>query len=255
MKKVAIIGMGYVGNSMLNIFPEAIQYDINKGTKEEVNEAKLAIICVPTPAKENGECDTSIVEEVISWLETDLILIKSALAPGTTEKLKNKTNKRIVVSPEYVGESKYYIPERYLDKDNPLKHEFLILGGDEKDCIEIADIFAPKIGPVARIRMMSSTEAELVKYAENSFFATKVIFANELREICEAMGANWHRVREGWLEDPRINRMHTAAFLEKGFGGKCFPKDTSALLKTSEKYGVRSYILKAIIDKNKEYQK
>lgn len=247
---IAIVGMGYVGKSMLKIFPNAIQYDID-GDKELVNTAELAIVCVPTPSKEDSSCDTSIVEECISWITTPLILIKSALEPGTADRLKAKYGKRIVVSPEYVGESKYWTPAKYPDPNNPLTHGFMVLGGDPKDCSEVADLFTPIVGPATRFRFVSALDAEVIKYAENSWGAMKVTFANELRDICDALGANWHMVREGWLDDPRVEPMHTAVFVNsRGFKGKCFPKDTSALVAVSEKHGYTPLMLKAMITSN-----
>ena len=251
--QVAIVGLGYVGNAMLRVFPDAVQYDFPKGVgkKEAVNSCKLAVICVPTPSSDDGSCNTSIVEDTVKWLTTDLILIKSAVAPGTTDRLKKAYNKRIVVSPEYIGESKYYVPDRFLDPQNPLKHEFLILGGDDKDCSDVADVFAPRVGPVTRIRVMTAVEAEIVKYAENAFFATKVTFANELRDLCAVLGANWHRVREGWIDDPRVGPMHTAVFpRERGFGGKCFPKDTLALHELAKRYNVEMHVIEGVLKSN-----
>lgn len=254
---IAIIGYGFVGKAYHNVFKDAYIFDepLGIGTKDEVNKCHMAIVCVPTPSQEDGSCDTSIVESVVSWLETPLILIKSAVEPKTTDRLKETYKKRIVVSPEYVGESKYYIPERYLSKNDPTKHEFLILGGDDTDCEEVADIFAPIVGAVTRIRIMKAVEAEIIKYAENSFFATKVTFANHLRDICEASGASWHRVREGWIDDPRINPMHTAVFRdERGFGGKCYPKDTKALYQYAHTQGVECPLLKGVLVANGVYR-
>lgn len=252
--KVSVIGAkGYVGQSMLKIFPDAYQYGTDFGTKEEVNKTDLAIVCVPTPSREDGSCNTDIVEEVVSWLETPVILIKSALEPGTADRLRIKYGSRIVVSPEYVGEGKYWTPPQYPDPTNPLSHGFLILGGSDEDCSYVADIFVPRVGPATRIRFMTALDAELVKYFENTWGATKVTMANEFREICEALGANWHRVREGWIDDPRVEPMHTAVFKnERGFAGKCFPKDTNALLHVARKNGVNPLLLEGMIKSNNQ---
>jgi nucleotide sugar dehydrogenase len=264
--QVAIVGMGYVGNAMLTIFPDAVQYDSKwfRGTRhnvlrddacalrEWVAGCTLAIVCVPTPSREDGSCDTSAVEEVVGWIRSPLILIKSAVCPGTTDRLRKETSKRIVTSPEYIGESRYFVPDRYLDPRNPLKHEFLILGGTDEDCEAVADIFAPRVGPTCRIRFMDAIEAEIVKYAENSFFATKVAFANELRDVCTAYGASWHRVREGWIDDPRVGPMHTAVFpRDRGFGGKCYPKDLAALAHAARKYDVPVPLLNGVLESNR----
>lgn len=251
--KIAIVGMGYVGNGMLKIFPDAVQYDEPRGlgAREEVNSCDLAVVSVPTNTTEGGELDMSIVEEVVSWIETPVILIKSALNPGTTEKLKEKYKKRIVVSPEYMGEGKYWTPPQYPDPQNPLTHGFMILGGEFEDCSYVADIFTPKVGPATRFRFMPALEAEIVKLAENFWGQTKVTLANELRDICEAVSANWHLVREGWIDDPRVEPMHTAVFKNaRGFGGKCFPKDGKALVAFAKKFGVSPILMQAVIKSN-----
>jgi len=255
MSKVAIVGYGYVGKGMNKYFPDAVIFDepLNVGTREEVNECEMAIVCVPTPSNEDGSCNTSIVEDVVSWLETPLILIKSALEPGTRDRLKEATGKRIVVSPEYMGEGKYWTPAKYPDPRDPVSHGFIVLGGDDKDCSDVADLFVPIVGPATRIRFVSAIDAEVIKYAENTWGATKVIFANELREICDAVGANWHKVREGWLDDPRVESMHTAVFKDKrGFGGKCYPKDTKALAFIAKKKGYTPVMINAMIESNEK---
>jgi len=259
---VAIVGMGYVGQAMSTVFPDAEQYDskwfdLRPGPsqaelRERVNGCELCVVCVPTPKAEGGACNLDAVEEVVQWVRSSLILIKSAVCPGTTDRLRKETGKRIVVSPEYIGESRYYVPDRYLDPRNPLKHEFLILGGEDADCEAVADIFAPVVGPACRIRIMSAVEAEIVKYAENSFFAAKVAFANELRDICTAYGASWHRVREGWIDDPRVGPMHTAVFpRDRGFGGKCYPKDLEALVHSARNRDVRVPVLEGVLESNR----
>lgn len=257
LNEVAIIGDGYVGRGMLKIFPDAVVYDEPKGVgnRECVNECELAIVCVPTPMSEDKSCDTSIVEDVVSWVETPIILIKSALSPGTADRLKKKYGKRIVVSPEYMGEGHYYTPPKYPDPHNPISHGFVILGGTDEDCSEVADILVPILGPTARFRFVTSLEAEVIKYAENTWGAMKVTFANELREACEVLGANWHQVREGWIDDPRVEPMHTAVFKKKkGYGGKCFPKDTWGFYKVCEKNGYIPKLIKAMLDKNGQYE-
>jgi len=258
LNNIALVGYGYVGKSMERMFNEhpdykVVPYSRHIGTKEEVNKCDLAIVCVPTPKSADGSCDTSAVEEVISWIECPLILIKSAVEPGTTERLKAKYGKRIVTSPEYAGESKFWTPPRYPNPTNPISHGFFILGGDDQDCSDVADILIPVVGPATRIRFMTAQEAELVKYFENTWGATKVTLANEFRKICEAAGANWHRVREGWIDDPRVEPMHTAVFKNKrGFGGKCFPKDISALVFYARKKGYEPIMISSMIESNEK---
>lgn len=253
--KVGIIGKGYVGRAIYNLFKD--HYDIVSKDKEgdysKINECYLSVVCVPTPMKKDGSCDTSIVEEVVQNLETPLILIKSTIPPETTEMLKSVYKKRIVFSPEYIGESRYWLPYKFGTdmKECP----FIILGGDSNDTKEIIGILTPILGPTKIYYQVNSTEAEIIKYAENSFFATKVTFVNELKNICETFGADFYKVREGWLLDPRINKMHTMAFNEKGFGGKCYPKDINAIVKACETKGYKPKLLKEVISSNKRFKK
>src|SRR5579872_3270380 len=191
MKKIGIIGFGHVGRSMKVLFPDALVYDPNyeefRNTKEQINKnCDLAIVCVWTGSNTDGSCDTSIVESSIKWLKTPLILIKSTIEPGTTDLLKKKYKKRICMSPEYFGESKYWTPESWTIKGWP----YFIVGGDEKDATAIIDYFVPFLGPNKTYFICTAMEAELIKYMENAYLATKVIFINEMYEICKTFGAN-----------------------------------------------------------------
>lgn len=251
--KIAIIGAGYVGTGMRKIFPDAVMIDPPRGmgSLEDARDADLALVCVPTPMRPDGACDTSIVLDVLAQLETELILVKSTVTPGTTACARARTGKRIVFSPEYMGESRYWTPAEYPSPTDPTSHGFVILGGDPQDCSDVADMLLPRLGPATRFRFMGSTEAEIVKYAENAFFALKVTFANELRRICEAADVNYHLVREGWLDDPRVGPMHTAAFRDKpGFDGKCLPKDIAALASYCRMVGHDPVLLDAVIQTN-----
>lgn len=199
---------------------------------------------------EQGACDTSIVEEVLSWVETPLILLRSTVPPGTTDRLMAKTGKNIVFSPEYAGESKYWTPYDFHTDER--KMPFYILGGDVDACQRIIDLYAIVAGPTKQYRTTTAKIAETVKYFENEYFAWKVMWATELRETCEAIGVPFWEVRDLWALDPRVEAMHTAAFADNpGFGGKCFPKDTAALYAWAKAAGYEKKVLKAIIDKNK----
>ncbi len=96
MNKVSIIGKGWVGVAMKQLFPEAYVYSKSVGTKEEANKGDIAFICVPSPL-DMGKLDTSIVEDCISWLETPLIVVRSTVNPGDCDRWAKKYNKRIVM--------------------------------------------------------------------------------------------------------------------------------------------------------------
>jgi len=254
MSKVAIIGYGYVGKAYHKVFPEAVIHDVNYTNKDEVNTCDLALICVPTPTSKDGlSCDTSIVEEVLSWLKTPLVLIKSTIKPGTTEILQNKfPNSQLVFSPEYVGEGSYFVQFwNYPHATDPRYHDFMILGGPKKATSAIIDIFVRKIGPHVKFMQTNSKTAEFIKYMENFFFATKITFVNEMYECAKAFGLDYNEIREGWLMDPRVNRNHTAVFPEKrGYEGKCLPKDTKAFIASAKEAGYDPEFLKSVIENN-----
>lgn len=259
-KKVAVIGYGYVGKAVYNFFKdhfEVVVYDpslpiTSNATKEEVNECDLAVVCVPTPMGEDGACDTSIVEDTLKWLNTPLILIKSTIPPGTTATLSSWFKKEVCFSPEYIGEGNYVVPEGkgYPDPHDMKKHEFVIIGGNKAR--EVGEFFKTVLGAEPTYRFTDSTTAELCKYMENSFLATKVTFCNEFYGIAEALGVDYDELRELWLLDGRIGRSHTAVFKEKrGFGGKCLPKDVNAIVRRSEASGYVPTLIKEVLETNK----
>lgn len=251
--KIGLIGYGVVGKGMERLFGtvEAI-YDINfnEGTRGSVNACDIGIVCVPTPSLPDGSCDISAVEEVVSWLETPLILIKSTVPPGTTDMLREKYGKKVLFSPEYMGESSYFTPFwKYPDPAMAESHTFVIVGGPEAN--EILPIFQEVMSVDTKYLKCTALEAELTKYAENTFFATKVTFCNEFAEIASQFGVDWVQLRELWLLDSRINPNHTMVFKNNpGFGGKCLPKDLSAIIEASRVKGYEPTLLVAVQQSN-----
>jgi nucleotide sugar dehydrogenase len=266
--KIGIVGLGYVGKAMYNLFKdhyEVMYYDpfitldsslaIDYGhsvSKEELNKCDLGVVCVPTPMKKDmdNECDLSYVEDAIGWLETPLILLKSTVEIGTTERLKQETGKPIVFSPEYCGESTHYTATKFttMIKETP----FFTFGGDKDHCNALISIFMPVTGPSKVYRSTSATEAEIAKYMENTFFGLKVAFCYEMDQICKAFGVDYNEVRDLWLLDPRISKSHTGVMHtnKKPFGGKCLPKDINALVQGSIKNGYTPEYIQAILDNN-----
>jgi UDPglucose 6-dehydrogenase len=257
-RKIGIVGYGYVGKAMFELFKthyDVVYYDtyLEKScTKEEINACDLAVVCVPTPMNEknNYECDTSIVEEVITWIDSPLILLKSTVEIGTTEKLKTKFNKRIVFSPEYCGESRHHTGDTFTTsiRETP----FFTFGGDRNDCDELIDIFMPVTGPSKTYRTTTATDAEVAKYMENTFFGVKVAFCYEMDQICKVVGANFNEVRDLWLLDPRINRSHTGVMEnnDQPFGGKCLPKDINGLVQCAKRNGYDANLIQEVLDSN-----
>lgn len=256
--KVGIVGNGYVGRAYAKLFPDAPIYSRTleregKITKQQINECDLAIVCVPTNELPDGRADLSAVNEVIGWIETPLILLKSTVPPGTTATLKQITGKRICHSPEYVGEGGYFVPFwLYAHPTEPIYHDFMIIGGDPKDREDILQVFYPVLGATKRYYQTNETASELIKLFENATIAAKVVLSNELSNISEAFGQSYSEIREGLILDKRLGEMFTLVYKNRrGFDGKCLPKDTSSLVKSSEKAGYKAEFIEDIIKNNK----
>ena len=262
--KVAVIGAaGYVGNTVTKFFGrfhDLVKFDPMLGsknsTRDQVNKCELSVICVPTNQLSTGECDTSIVESVVEWVDTPLILIKSTVEPGTTERLAKKTGKNLVFAPEFVGETKY--GDGIFNFGMNLQAQpFYIFGGDRKNTAQLVDIYSEMCGPDRVYRQTDFTTAELVKYMENSYFSTKLIFFYEIDQICKNLGVNFNEVREYVCLDKRVNKWHTTVFRgnKQPFGGKCLPKDTAAIAVASEKRGYRPELLHEVLRSNERIGK
>lgn len=276
MKKVAVIGYGYVGKAVANFFRghfEVRVYDpyvMDKMLKEEaashgltddiklLNECDLAVVCVPTPMNDDGSVILQAVYDTFEWLKTPLVLIKSTIPPGTTEGLSFAyQGLNIAFSPEYIGEGKYQV-QWWKDKNYPhptdMKyHDFQIFGGEKSVTSKIIPFFQKVVGPEPKMIQTDSKTAELCKYMENSWGYAKVMFCNEFYDMAQAFGVDYHELRELWLLDGRVERMHTAVFVDnRKVGGKCFPKDVNGIVKASEKAGFEPKLLKAVLQKNKD---
>lgn len=265
---VLIVGYGYVGKAFAKLLSRRYEVSVydpyvdSTGDYKRVSEEELegthfdlAVICVPTESTENGGCNTTLVEESVGNVEADLIVIKSTVKPGTTDKLQELyPEKHIVFSPEYVGEGKYVVSPRMDFQTDPSKTPFLICGGKPDDVRKVFDLFIPILGPEKHYYPCTAKEAELIKYMENTYFAMKVTFANEMYEIAQAMNVSWYRVWQGWALDPRVDVMHTAIFPEsRGFGGKCLPKDTNALVASAAEHGYLPHFLLEMLKSNARF--
>ena len=253
MKKVAIVGYGWVGKAMKKLFPDAYVYDplIPDSTKEKVNECDIAFVCVPTPNRKDGSLNISIVKKVVKWCKCPLIVIRSTVSPGTCRYLEHKYNKRIVMQPEYLGEA---VNHPMFD---PTQRKFLILGGYEENVRELIDLYTQVYNANINIRQVSAYEAEVIKLSENRAIAFKVAQCQELYDICEEANVDYYIVREAvYGDDPRFNLWWTFIFPDKrGMNSKCIPKDVLAWCAWAESVGYKPKITRAILEKNKEWIK
>lgn len=246
--KVKIYGYGWVGKAMKVLFPDALVHDPALGMiAEEVCD--VAFVCVPTPCPSEDQLDTSIVEEVVSKAKEDLIIIRSTVNPGTCDKLALNYGKRIVMQPEYLGET---VNHPMTDQKN---RPFVIIGGKKKDLREVIELYQTIYNANTNIRQMSAYEAEIVKLTENRAIAFKVAQCQELYDVCERAGVDYYTIREAvYSDDPRFNLWWTFVFPEKrGFQSKCIPKDIYAWCAWAESLGYKPEITRSILNKNKEW--
>ena len=249
-KTIAIIGEGYVGSAYHKVFPEAIIYDEpkGKGSRKLVNACDMAIICVPTDPKKDGSLDMSIVEEVVRWLETPLILIKSALMPGTVDRLVKETGKKIAVSLETIGMGNYYIDSsKYPDPVDPQKHQMIIIGGELNTATKCVEFLWDKMSPDIRIHILSAKEVEMCKLIENAYGALKVTWINCMYEFITKSGGNFIKTQQAWTSDKRVDGIHLRTISwKRGWKSHCWDKDVIALSKSAELVG--SITMKKLID-------
>ena len=263
---IGIVGQGFVGNAVYQKFKK--YYDVvtndldeNKSTSTLNNLIHICdtiFLCLPTPMKPSGECDVSILEDVLDNINliTDnletrrTVVIKSTIPPGTTEKFNLRYESlNIVFNPEFLTER-----NAVSDYENQNR---IILGGPRPTTTELKQIFS-KVFPKARIIKTNSTYAEMVKYTTNTFLSTKVSFANEIYEICQRVGADYDKVIEYATLDERLGESHWGVpghDGDFGFGGHCFPKDLSALLYVARKQGSIHNVLEATQKTNDEVRK
>lgn len=248
--KIGIVGYGNIGQALNKLFNNAVIYDEPKhiGGRDEINTCDVAFVCVPTPMAEDGSCDTSIVEEVIAWLNVKVIIIRSTVKIGFTEKMIQKYQKEIVFQPEYFGNT---VGHPFNDISLP---RWLVLGGTIYGRSMAIKAYKTVLSSDVKIYQTDAKTAEMAKYMDNAYLALKVVFCNEMYDLAQSLGVTYDELREVWLADPRIGTSHTFVYEDnRGFGGHCYPKDTQALLNQAEEANVDLSLLRAGVKKNKKW--
>jgi UDPglucose 6-dehydrogenase len=240
--KLGIVGYGVVGKALAKVFrydagnPDVVIYDkylkrMNAPRRRAaIQKCDLVFVAVPTPPKADGSCDVSAVEEVAAWV-SPVMCVKSTVPPGTVDRLAARTRKTICFSPEYVGETVWH----------PLKgienHGFIIVGGERAACDLVIRAYQQFLGPLPRYIITTAKTAELCKYMENAFLATKVAFVNQFYDLAQGFGVDYDELREIWLADERVGRSHTIVTQERGYRGRCLPKDMGAIIHAAQEAG------------------
>ena len=260
---IGVVGNGFVGGAIVNGFTtyrDLFIYDKNikkrVNTLEETLDAQYVFVCLPTPMTlaEGGEADLSIMYDffsTISYRKDQVFIIKSTVPVGTTEKISRLYGlPNIVHYPEFLtartANSAFICSTRN------------ILGGvdgQNKYTSQVRELLEDRF-PSTPIYEVHSNESELIKYSANCFFATKIMFFNELHLLANKIdNIEWENIISGMMSDGRIAQSHMQVpghDGEYGFGGVCFPKDINALISTMENHGINPLILKSVWEQNKK---
>ena len=266
--KIGIIGNGFVGKATTQlkcIDIDLIAYDTNpeacdpKGTTlNDMNKCEIIFISVPTPMNKDGSCHLNIIKSVLKDLDSinyqGIRVLRSTVPAGTCDDLD------VYFMPEFLTEKNFL--------DDFINNKDWIFGLLEKDYEgidnEVFKIQISKLFSLAyknerikykNLSFVTNKEAEMIKIFKNCFLATKVSFCNEFYEFCQLKGVNYENVRKLAANDDRILHSHTKVpgnDGSKGFGGTCFPKDTSSLRYEMQNSGMKPYVMDAIIERNEK---
>jgi nucleotide sugar dehydrogenase len=260
MTKIGIIGNGFVGSAIVagfGLHSEIKVYDKqpNKSidTFQEVLNCDFVFVCLPSPMDSNnhGMLDLSIIDSVFEQISNqnrrndNIFIIKSTVTPGTTDKyIEQYPNLNIIFNPEFLTER-----AARLDFINSSR---IVLGGQEHNLKKVYELYRDRF-PFVKIVVTDTKSAEFIKYMCNCFFATKISFMNEMKQLSDALSLDWEDIMNGFVSDGRIGNSHLDVPGHDGmlgFGGKCFPKDINAFINYFEQNDMEPTVLKAAWKKN-----
>jgi UDPglucose 6-dehydrogenase len=241
---------------------ELVESNVRQGRLEFATEASRAgeaeaiFIAVGTPSRRgDGHADLSFVYQAIREIAplisgAAVVITKSTVPVGTGDEIENILREKrpdadiqVVSNPEFLREGAAIQDFKHPDR--------IVVGSDDDRARKVlAEIYRPLYLNAPPIIFVSRRTAELIKYASNAFLATKITFINEIADLCEKVGADVQEVARGMGLDNRIG----AKFLHAGpgFGGSCFPKDTSALIKTAHDHGVPLRLVETVSTVNEQ---
>lgn len=269
---IGIIGRGFVGSALESFFSEdketsVISYDIKDGKNIEreysliAEKANIIYICLPTPNKEDGSCDTSIIENALVLLNEEtkkldkfsVVIIKSTVSPGTSRKFSDMFSHLVIVfNPEFLTER-----TAVEDVKSITDHLYGCPTIETSHILRvILDAFTHRYWPNSKIRYAGFEEVEMVKLISNSFFATKIIFANFIYDLCVKMNIDYaNTISVAKNTDKRLGNIHwqvPGPDGKRGFGNTCLPKDTNAMIALARQHKVDPKLLSLVQNINEE---
>lgn len=245
--KILICGYGNIGKHIFKEFEKvSSSITIYDKYKEPYNNDKIledfydiAFICVPTEKKDDGSADISEVIDITSRIHTDVIVIKSAIPIGTCDLLISKGICNVVVSPEYYGTTQHSL-------ESP---NFAILGGQKDLSVKVSRIYSRVKDGSFKFIFVDAKTAELAKYMENCWIATKVTFCNEFATIANYFNINYEELRECFIADERVSPSHTYVYPDKPYyDSHCLNKDIPALIYQCKENNIDTPLMDAVLD-------
>jgi UDPglucose 6-dehydrogenase len=254
--KIGIVGLGVVGSACRHGF-ELIGHIVNvhdiamDTSLSDLLDTEIIYVCVPTPENTDGSCNIDAVEQTVAELSKlnyqGVIALKSTAAPGTTQRLIDKYQLRICFVPEFLR-------ERCAVEDFVNNHELLAVGTDDP---EIYEIVVKSHGMLPKhTSMLNSTEAEVLKYFSNVFNAVRVVFSNNMFEICKSLGLDYDKIKDTYLLRKTASPDYMDVSEElRGYGGMCLPKDTKALDALVKQLGLDLKLFETIDKDNQQFKR
>ncbi|NRA75324.1 MAG: UDP-glucose/GDP-mannose dehydrogenase family protein [Planctomycetes bacterium] len=223
-----------------------------------MNGAEIAFIAVGTPQGSDGNCDLSAVravsEEIGKAMTGPLVVVNKSTVPVGTFRLVHDIisaatshEVHVVSNPEFLKEGAAI--------DDFMKPDRVVIGTDDDSAAELmTELYSPFVRTGKPLLIMDPASAEMTKYAANAMLATKISFINDIARLCEVMGADVSKVRQGMGSDRRIGPHFL--FPGVGYGGSCFPKDVRALSALAKEHDLEMEILDsvdAVNDRQKKF--
>lgn len=244
--QIGIVGAGVVGGALFEYLRaegrDVRVYDPPKGQSDPgaIDDADVVYVCVPTPYTNGvGFDDRHLLDAVAGIPGHKAIVIKSTVLPGTTDLLQERfPQHRFMFNPEFLREAT--AREDFISPDRQ------IVGCTAASREDASAVMA--MLPRAPFELVcSASEAEMAKYVANSFLAVKVVFSNEVFDLCQRLRIDYDAVRDVAAADPRIGSSHMDVLDGgyRGYGGKCLPKDSKALLDLARSVGIDMEVLRA----------
>lgn len=253
--KVAVVGMGYVGDAVAHSLPieTTICYDpITRPHGPSLKDVKACdsiIVCVPTPSRYDGSCNTTVLHKVVEDINygtpyNGVIICKSTAPPDFYSSI-SKRYVNVVHVPEFLRASSA--------REDYINSSFAVFGGNPGWTDEAERVLTQSKYKPARKVHMSIESAALYKYMSNSFLASKVVWMNQFKQLADSLNVSWDDLVSITEVDKRIGSSHMqvpgpdGSF---GYGGSCFPKDVNAILSLAENTKVDMSVLKEVVASN-----